>query len=275
MLTSPPEQQTSAPPGALAGDATPPTRAARRLAGFRRAQSRPGSERFLRAQRSRRLRVLRRVAVAALVVGAVVAGIWLVFFSSVLAVHHVEVTGTSLVTPAQARDAARAPLDVPLVEVDLAAIEARVETLQGVRSAEASRAWPDGIAVDVTEREAIAVVDQEGSWRGLDGEGVLFRSYEERPTDLPRVDMRSSTSVDALAEAAAVVAALPDDVLARVGYLDVRTIDAITLHLRSGATVEWGSADQSEDKARVLEQLLQRKASQYDVTAPGRPTLRP
>ena len=49
------------------------------------------------------------------------------------------------------------------------------------RSVEVSRAWPDTIRIDVTERQAVAVVDWEGSWRGLDEEGVLFRTYPKQP----------------------------------------------------------------------------------------------
>ena len=60
------------------------------------------------------------------------------------------------------------PLGVPLATVDLAAIEARVEGLAAVGVGEASRAWPDQVRIDVTEREAVAVVSWEGQWRGLD-----------------------------------------------------------------------------------------------------------
>jgi cell division protein FtsQ len=67
---------------------------------------------------------------------------------------------------------------------------------------------------------------------------------------------------------------MPHDLVQRVAYVDVRTIDDITLHLEQGATVTWGSADLSRDKARVLSVLLAQKAKTYDVTAPGHPTIR-
>jgi cell division protein FtsQ len=232
-------------------------------------------ERFRQRRRSRRLRVLRRVLVLLALVGLVVGAVWLVFFSSRLAVHHVTVRGTALLTPDQVRSQAAVPLDVPLALSDLDAVEARVETLPAVRSAEVSRDWPDGVAIDVTEREAVAVVDREGTWQGLDDEGVLFRSYPAPPEGLPEVRVRATTSVEALEEAAHVVQALPPELLRRVQALDVGSIDAISFRLTSGATVTWGSADESEAKARVLAVLLQRKASAYDVTAPGRPTIRP
>jgi len=232
-------------------------------------------ERFKQRRRARRLRLLRRVLVLLVLLALVAGAIWLVFFSSRLAVHAVSVRGTTVLTEDQVRRTAAVPLDVPLALSDLDAVAARVETLPAVRAADVSRDWPDGIAIHVTERESVAVVEREGTWQGLDEEGVLFRSYPARPEGLPQVQVTASTSVEALEEAAEVVVALPPDLLRRVEVIDVGSIDAISFRLTGGVRVTWGSADQSEDKARVLTVLLRERASAYDVTAPGRPTLRP
>ena len=231
-------------------------------------------KKFVRRQRARRWLVWRRV-LAVLAVVALVAGlVWLVFFSSVLAVKGAEVQGVEVLTASEVESAAAVPLGVPLATVDLSAIEARVEGLAAVESVEATRAWPDQVRIDVTEREAVAVVSWEGQWRGLDETGVLFRTYPEQPEGQPVVTMSASTPVEALAEAAAVVQALPEEILAKLDHLEVESIDRITLELTGGATVVWGSADLSEDKAAVLEVLLRQKAKVYDVTAPGRPTIK-
>ena len=250
------------------------------LGSLRRLRGRPGagrSEPLLRRRRSRRWRVARR-ALLALAPVAVAAGlVWLVLFSSVLAVHGVELEGTSVLTAAEVEQVARTPTDVPLATVDLDSVRARVEGLAAVESVEVHRAWPDRVGITVTERTAVAVVSREGVWRGLDRSGVLFRSYPERPAGLPEVTMTATTSVEALAEAGAVVAALPPDLRGRIGSLDVTSVDGIDLHLRAdAATVRWGSAEGSEDKARVLTALMreQPEAAVYDVTAPGRPTVR-
>ena len=231
-------------------------------------------ERFRQRRRARRLRVLRRALLALALIGVVAAATWLVFFSSRLAVHTVSVRGTTVLTEDEVRATAAVPLDVPLALSDLDAVAARVETLPAVRSAEVSRDWPDGVTVEVTERQAVAVVDREGTWRGLDADGVLFRDYPARPEGLPQVRVKATTSVEALEEAAEVVGAMPPQLLARVEVLDVGSIDAISFRVTGGALVTWGSADESEAKARVLTALLERKASAYDVTAPGRPTIR-
>jgi cell division protein FtsQ len=220
---------------------------------------------------------VRRLLLALAPVAVAAALVWLVFFSSVLAVHGVEVEGTSVLTEAEVQRVAETPTDVPLATVDLDGVRARVEGLAAVESVEVHRAWPDRVGITVTERTAIAVVSREGVWRGLDESGVLFRSYPERPTGLPEVTMSATTTVEALAEAGAVISALPSELLGRVETLDVTTVDSIDLHLRPGAaTVRWGSAEESTDKARVLAALMrqQPEAEVYDVTAPGRPTVR-
>jgi cell division protein FtsQ len=68
---------------------------------------------------------------------------------------------------------------------------------------------------------------------------------------------------------------LPAAIAARVNYVEVDTVDTISLRLRNGRTVRWGSADDSAAKAEVLAVLLKQKASLYDVTVPGQPIIRP
>ncbi len=231
--------------------------------------------RFARRIQARRRRVWRRLLLVVATLAVAGTLVWLVFFSSVLAVKGARVEGVAVLTAREVTRAAQVPTGVPLATVDLGAIEARVEDLAPVLDADVSRSWPDRVLVTVTERTAVVAVEREGAWKGVDDEGVVFRDFRRQPPGLPVVQMKADTSSEALAEAAHVVDALPADILRRTTSLDVRSIDSIVLHLQGGATVSWGSADQAADKARVLAVLLQQPGSAYDVTAPGRPTVRP
>jgi cell division protein FtsQ len=253
--------ETPTPPGGQPSNAPPAVHRSRR--------------RFLQRVRARRWRLLRRVLLAILLVAALAGGVWLVFFSSVMAVKGSEVSGVAVLSEREVRRAAQVPTGVPVATVDLTAITARVEQLAPVRAAEVSRSWPDHVRIEVTEREPVVAVDREGVWRGVDEQGVVFRDFPRKPARLPVVRMRATTSVEALAEAAKVVGSLPADIRRRVQRLDVGSIDRIVLHLRDGDRVNWGSADQAGDKGRVLQVLLKQEGSVYDVTAPGRPTVRP
>ena len=231
-------------------------------------------KRFVRRQWARRWLAWRRVVVAVLLLGLVAGSVWLVFFSSVLAVSGVQVVGTEVLDPRVVRRVADVPTGSPLATVDLDAITRRVRGLPAVKSVDVSRSWPGSVRIDVTERQAVAVVERGSSLRGLDDQGVMFRRYPSRPSSLPVIRMSGRPPADALAEAARVAGSLPAAIAAHVDYVEVRTVDTISLRLRNGRTVLWGSADGSAAKARVLAVLLQLKASMYDVSVPGQPVIR-
>jgi len=228
---------------------------------------------FARRRWSQRLRRLRPFLYAALVLAIVGSGVWLVFFSSVVTVRDVSVRGNQTLSSYRVAAVAKPPMGRQLARVDLAAIQARIETLPAVKSASVSRSWPHTIAITITERTPVAVVDRGAGLQAVDSEGVLFGHYTTRP-DLPLVHTDPDVKADALAEAARVVTSLRSDIAAKVDLVQVETIDRIRLELSGGRTVMWGSAEDSGEKAAVLAVLLGQKAQEYDVSVPGRPTTR-
>lgn len=233
-------------------------------------------KRFARRQWARRWLAWRVVLAVVLVLAAVAAGVWAVFFSSLLAVKGVEVTGTRLLSEEQVLAAAQVETGEPLARADLDGIGARLEALAPVAEVDVTRKWPDQVRIEITERIAVAVVEESGRLRGMDAEGKLFRDFKRAPKRLPRVVMGPDTREEALREAAAVVKVLPPGLARRVDHVDVRTVDHISLALADGKTVLWGRAEQSYDKARVLEALLETDpdSTRYDVSVPGQPTVK-
>ncbi|HET7194301.1 MAG TPA: FtsQ-type POTRA domain-containing protein [Nocardioides sp.] len=229
-------------------------------------------KRFARRQWARRWLAWRRVVALLLLIALMVGTVWLFYFSDVLAVKEVEVHGTRTLAGEEVREVASVPPGQPLARVDLDAIRARIEALAVVRHAAVTRAWPDRVLIDVEERVAIAVVEIGGRIRGLDAEGVVFRNYPKPPPGMPQVRTSTDTHSDALQEAALVVEALPAEIDRRVDHVEVATVDQISLVLRDGKTVVWGSAEESDAKAEVLTELLEQPARTYDVSVPGQPT---
>lgn len=226
---------------------------------------------FARRQWLRRWLVWRYVIASVLLVVLTVSGIWLVFFSSVLTVKQVDVEGEDQLTREQVLAAADVPTGAHLAQLDLGAIRTRVAGLAAVKHVDVSRDWPDGLLIRITERREVAVVEIGGAYHAMDSDGVLFKSYARPPAALPRVVADAAIGSDALAEAARVIASLPRGLAARVEHVGVRGVDHVTLAMRGGATVIWGSDAQSAVKAEVLEQLLNHPASTYDVSVPGQP----
>ncbi len=231
--------------------------------------------RFARRQWARRWLSLRKVLALLVVLALIGTSIYLVFFSTVLQVKKVEVVGNDLLSDARVREIADVPIGEQLALVDLARADARVGSLAEVKSVDVTRTWPDAVRIEVVERTAVAVVEIAGRLRGLDAEGVVFRDYKAAPKGMPRIRPGVQAGTDALKEAATVVSALPKDLATRVDHVEVATVDQITLVLRDQRQVLWGSAEQSELKAEVIDQLLDSvKAATYDVSVPGNPTVR-
>ena len=228
---------------------------------------------FARRAWTRRWLTWRYLLAGFLVLVLVVGSVWLVFFSSYLALKSADVTGTQHLTKAEVLSAAALPVGDPLARVDPEAIARRVRAMAYVKSVEVTREWPDKLRIRITERTAVAVVDLGGSLRGLDADGVVFSTYRKAPPGLPRIQVTGDPDQDTLREAAQVIAALPSSLSSRVDHLEVATVDQISLALTGGKTVLWGSADQSALKAEVIGPLLKQPGSVYDVSAPGQPTI--
>lgn len=229
--------------------------------------------RFARRQWRRRWLAWRYVVVLVLVAALLGTGAYALWFSSWMDVEKVEVSGALSITADDVRARALVEEGTPLARVDLDRAESRVRSLAVVKEVDVSRQWPDTVRISIVERVAIAVVEIGGRLRGMDVEGVVFRDYKRAPTGLPRVQTDIGTSAEALREAAEVLSALPESLTLLVDHLLVATVDEISLFLKDGRQVVWGSAEGSETKAQVAAELLQDvKARVYDVSVPTQPT---
>lgn len=229
---------------------------------------------FARRQRARRWLTWRYVVAGVAAAALVGLGVYALYFSSWLRTEGVELIGNDLLTDSQVQAAAEVPTGGPLARVDVSAIERRVESLAAVESADVSRKWPHDVRIEIVERKPVAVLDLGDRVVALDADGTAFSAPPRARQGLPLVKVRPGADKDALREGAAVVAVLDAAVVDLVDFVEVRTVDEIRLQLRDGREVRWGSADQSEDKAKVLLALLDRKARMYDVSVPGAPTTR-
>ncbi|MGW6913200.1 cell division protein FtsQ/DivIB [Kitasatospora sp. NPDC054939] len=246
-------------------------------------------EEELEAERSApRLRLSRRGVVVLGSLGAAVLGVlvWLVFFSAALDVRSVAVQGVTddRLTADQVREAVGGLGDGPLARVDLAEVERRVTAIPRVARAEVWRGWPHTLRVKVVQRKAVAAVKgEDGRFTQVDAGGVSFATESAPPGGVPVVELRLSQQAKDSGEvispaqlvqgAVTVAAGLPADVARRAGAVLVHSYDDIRLQLNGGATVRWGSPEQTDRKARVLVALLHQKGTNFDVSAPDAPAV--
>ncbi|MFJ5231667.1 cell division protein FtsQ/DivIB [Kitasatospora sp. NPDC088391] len=235
-----------------------------------------------------RLRLSRRGVTVLVALGALLVGglVWTVFFSAALDVRRVAVQGldSGQLTSDEVERALGATARGPLARVDLDEARAEVAKVPRVAEVEVWRGWPHTLRVKVTERRPVAAVKaDDGRFVQVDARGVEFATEPQPPSGVPVVALQlSGPAQDALPvvdrpslvrAAITVAAGLPPAVAKQAGSLTVYSYDDIRLQLASGATVRWGSAEQTARKAGVLTALLARKAGNYDVSAPDAPAV--
>jgi cell division protein FtsQ len=229
--------------------------------------------------RGRRPRTRWRAAFFALAGLAIVVGVsWALLGDRVFVVRSVTVTGTHLLAPGQVIAAADVPLGTPLLRVDAGTVTRRVEALNDVASASVSEDWPDHLVIAVTERvPAMAVRMAGGGYDLVDPSGVLVRYTKTRPAALPVfVTSRPGSALrgdPATTAAAGVLAELEPWLARQVTQVRVIPVTAgpeqVTLNLRDGKIIQWGSTDNAAQKNRELSILLPGKVHAIDVSAPG------
>ena len=223
-----------------------------------------------RSQRRRRWLQWLWIALGiALLAGAV----YLVGFSPLLAVSRVEISGTKIVSTKEVSQAAAVELGTPLIRLDLDGIAERVAGLPPVAEVSVTRQWPGQLTVAIVEREARLAIASGSGYLIADASGVVFDTATSRPKGLVQVEA-DPRDQQTLADSGVVFSSLSEKTAAKVTVIQARGRDAIALRLEKGVRVFWGSAEQSELKAQVIDVLLEQDGTVFDVSAPAHPTRR-
>lgn len=252
-----------------------------------RAEERPRKERVPLTRARKLLYTASALAIIA------VLYVVLVFFSPLLATQKITVRGTSLLETTQVEQKLEPLRGVPLTRID----EKKVRELLGqdnvIRSVQVESRPPHELVVTLKERTAVAVVKQGDTYHTVDSDGVsLLESATQPDTSVPLVrfsgdDPQTSAEFHTISTA---LSAMPSELLAQVKEASATSTSSITLTLRDNTTVQWGTAEESELKAKVLLSLRQaiakraqeeksseaqtQKVTVYDVSAPRVPVTR-
>jgi cell division protein FtsQ len=227
----------------------------------------------------RRRNILAALCTALVVVAALLAA---AIFSPLLAVGTVSVSGTRLVTADQVKAALDPLKGRPLPQISDEEVARLLEPLVQVKSVSTQARPPSELVVEVRERVPVALVKQGEQYQLVDVDGVVLATTSDTASvALPVIDGGAGTIGKELFQAtAAVLGALPLDILARLSNASAQSVDAVELKLVDGQTIVWGNAGEKELKAKVLEALLKVPADPknpvrvYDVSAPRHPVTR-
>ena len=223
-----------------------------------------------RTRGSRRKPVLWGIAVLVLVV-ALVCVAW---FTPVLSVRKITVTGADQVPEEQVLESLDITKGTPLLRVDTDAAAKRVAQLPKVAEVRVERHYPSSVRVFVTERKPAVFFDSPQGTHLVDALGVDY-AIEPPPPGVPRLKVDKPGFDDPATQAAlAVLAATPGPLRVQVGEVVATSISAISLTLLDGRVIVWGSKENSERKAAIALPLLGQPGRTYDVSSPDLPTVR-
>ncbi len=212
------------------------------------------------------------VAVSGLSVLTVLAIV--VYFTPVVGVRSVRVTGAQALSEQQVRDAAAIRVGEPMARVDTGEIERRLRAVPRIASADATLSWPSTVDIAVHERTPVAFAMSSAGVQLIDATGMVFATVPQPPPGIPELRVREAAPDDpATKSAITVLAALSPEVRRELQAVSADTPSYVRLVLAGDREVRWGDAVDSELKAAVLGPLLTRPGKVYDVTTPVLPTV--
>jgi hypothetical protein len=238
------------------------------------------------------------LAVAAIVVFT--GATWTTTRSALLDVDHIEVSGGSVVTAAQATAGAGLRRGQPMLTVNTVVAERHLRRLPWVDTAMVERSFPNTVRIHLTERVVAAIAARPaGGWVLLDRGGRVLAEQGElnspvpagagsggdgadRSADLPEVIGAGASptpgdNLTAARPALDVVSALPEPIRRQV---QSATLDGEAVRLQMGAReIRFGPPTQVAAKVAALSVLLERVGNRsvavLDVRVPQAPVVVP
>ncbi len=211
---------------------------------------------------------------------AVVAGVVWAFRSPLLAVQGMEIRGASTVEVAEVIAVAGLTQGVPMMDVDLEAATAALETDPWVASATVTRSWPQTIVIELVERSPVAWAATADGWGHVAGDGVVVE-YSDTPDPQAPILLLPGRAGSELAGDRDIVgllefvAALPDELLQGARIEQGESGFEATI---GGYAVRIGSGADGREKALALAAVLEtapEEGSIITVIAPAQPAVLP
>jgi cell division protein FtsQ len=237
--------------------------------------------RAVRAHASRR----KRVALIVLAILSVFASVsWPLLHSRFFSARVLTVVGSRHASTAAVLAAAGLAGHPPMMDGRAGAAARAVEALPWVKTAAVALHWPDGAAVTVRERRAVAVVAAGSRWAELDPTGRVLAIVAAPPAGLARLVSVGPPGAPGTTLAHAegpleVAASLPVALASLVTAVSPSKGGGVDLALSDGVGVVLGAPTQLpakfEDVASILVGARLAAGSVIDVTVPQSPAVAP
>ena len=217
----------------------------------------------------------RKLITVVVSIAAVALLVWAAFWSPLLSVRDVKLTGARHTTPQEVAAAAGLGPDDNLLLLSADDVVAAARTLPWVADAEVERRLPGTVKVKVVERKPALVVSLGSSahWT-IDAHGNVLATGQAEP-GLPIVggvdvgDIKPGVKLDApvIGEVLAVWRSLPKKLAGEVQAIFATSLERISFTLTDGTQVRYGAAERLDAKNEVLLALRKQLAEEGSVTS--------
>lgn len=213
-------------------------------------------------------------------IGMLVVLVAVLSFSPILAIREIYVTGTERIKQEQIAKALQSHVGTPLPLLSEQAVAQSLSGFSLIESFSAIAVPPNGLQVNISERQAICIVTIRSERLLYDPAGVKVgkaSASDQLPeiliTEEPLNSQKFRNAID-------VLLALPEDLLAEVEFIEAKSKDDVEMSLRSSRNqrIIWGDSSDSVLKSKVLQALMEnnKKAQSvtFDVSSPNAPVVR-
>ncbi|MFJ3030507.1 cell division protein FtsQ/DivIB [Rothia terrae] len=232
----------------------------------------------LRQQRKRKKAKRWAVALGAFLV-ATVLFVGIVFYSPLLAVRTITVQGAHLLSEDYVQQQLSDLDGVPLTRVSEQDVQNRLGENSILRGVTIESHPPHELVVRLQERVPVAVVEQDKKFYLVDSDGVQLGTVDSvEDAGVPLIGGGlDAIHKDSFGPITQVLASLPSSLISEVSETKADSSSTITLKMKDGSTVMWGTSSESELKAKVLISLREALSESggvdtYDVSSPLHPT---
>ncbi|WP_022893341.1 cell division protein FtsQ/DivIB [Agromyces subbeticus] len=221
-------------------------------------------------KRSRRRRIVWTIVLGSIVALVLVVAVGA--YSPLMALRDVRVEGASRIPVAEVQAAFDDTLGTPLPLISRADVLAALSDFALIETYSTETIPPGTLVVRIVERVPVGVIETGEGLELVDAAGVVIERPAERPEGQPLITAEGGIAGEGFRAAAAVIRSLPAEVRVQLVGASAATADDVHLELASGATVVWGSAGESTQKAAVLAKLMAAAppdtVDEYDVSSP-------
>jgi cell division protein FtsQ len=214
--------------------------------------------------------------------------VWVAFWSPLLSVRDVKLTGARHTTAEEVAAAAGLGAEDNLLLLSSDEVVSAARTLPWVADAEVERRLPGTVKVKVVERKPALVVSLGSAHWTIDARGHVLETGQSEPglpwiADVEVGDIKPGVKLDSpiVVEVLATWRSLPKKLAGDVQAIFAPTLERISFTLVDGTQIRYGAAERLDAKNKVLLAVRKhlaeegRMTSYIDVRVPTSPAVGP